>query len=435
MAANPFTYGNPISDPTRFFGREREIEQVFSRLRNAEFESSSLVGERRVGKTSLLNTIAHPDVRRARGLDPNQYIFVYVDLQMVDKSATPAKLWQRMLKQMARYCQDAEVKQMLEVIRKEETIDTFALADLFDSIDEKHQYVVFLLDEFENVTTNQNFGPDFFYGLRSLAIHHNLALITSSRQELIELCHSDAIRSSPFFNIFANINVGLFSADEARQLIARSLEDAGVTFSEDEINAICRLAGYHPYFLQAACYFLFEAYGKNLPSEERLKYLRKEFREEADPHLADYWHNSDDHERIVLTVLALLERQGKASGRSFGVNQLQDYYARSDQTLSHLAKRSLVAAQAEGYALFNSLWGEWITNEITAVSNDAQTYEEWLKSNQSMLEKLSSKARTEIGEILPKISSKYRDLIVGWVSDPKNWVAVVGLLKGVLFPG
>jgi hypothetical protein len=335
---------------------------------------------------------------------------------------------------MARYCQDAEVKQMLEDIRKEEAIDTFALADLFDSIDEKHQYVVFLLDEFENVTTNQNFGPDFFYGLRSLAIHHNLALITSSRQELIELCHSDAIRSSPFFNIFANINVGLFSADEAKQLIARSLADTGVTFSEDEIDAICRLAGYHPYFLQAACYFLFEAYGKNLPSEERLKYLRKEFREEADPHLADYWHNSDDHERIVLTVLALLERQGKANGRSFGVNQLQEYYARSDQTLSHLAKRSLVAAQAEGYALFNSLWGEWITNEITDVPNDAQTYEEWLKSNQSTLEKLSSKAKTEIGEILPKISGKYRDLIVGWVSDPKNWVAVVGLLKGVLFP-
>jgi hypothetical protein len=28
MIANPFTYGNPISDFTRFFGRKREIEQV-----------------------------------------------------------------------------------------------------------------------------------------------------------------------------------------------------------------------------------------------------------------------------------------------------------------------------------------------------------------------------------------------------------------------
>jgi hypothetical protein len=32
--ANPFTYGNPISDPSRFFGRGREVGQVISRLRN-----------------------------------------------------------------------------------------------------------------------------------------------------------------------------------------------------------------------------------------------------------------------------------------------------------------------------------------------------------------------------------------------------------------
>ena len=353
---------------------------------------------------------------------------------MIDKEATPQRLWQRMLRQMARYCQDAEVKQTIEEIRKEESIDILALADLFDSIDEKKQYVVFLLDEFENVTTNQNFGPDFFYGLRSLAIHHNLALVTSSRQELIELCHSDAVRSSPFFNIFANINVGLFNADETRLLIARLLQGTGILFTEDEVNEIYRMAGYHPYFLQAACYFLFEAYAKDLPLAERHQNLQKEFREEANPHLADYWHNSHDHEKIVLTVLALLERQGKANGRSFSIGQLQEYYARSDQTLSHLEKRSLISAQPEGYALFNSLWGDWIMTEITDVPRDAQSYDDWLKSNQSTLDKLSSKAKSEMGEILPKISSKYRELIVGWVSDPKNWIVVVSLFKGVLFP-
>ena len=55
MAGNPFTYGNPISDPQRFIGRRREVEQIYSRLLNPEFESSSIVGERRTGKTSLLS--------------------------------------------------------------------------------------------------------------------------------------------------------------------------------------------------------------------------------------------------------------------------------------------------------------------------------------------------------------------------------------------
>ena len=49
VTLNPFTYGNPISDPERFVGRRREVEQIFMRLRNPEFESSSIVGERRSG--------------------------------------------------------------------------------------------------------------------------------------------------------------------------------------------------------------------------------------------------------------------------------------------------------------------------------------------------------------------------------------------------
>ena len=234
----------------------------------------------------------HPDVRHSYGLDPDKYLFVYVDLQMVDKDTTPVRLWQWLLRQMSRYCQDAEIKEIFEKTREMELIDNFALEDLFDSIDEKDQHVVLLLDEFENVTKNENFKPAFFFGLRSLAIYHHLSLITSSRSELIELCHSDAIRSSPFFNIFANINVRLFTETEARHLIAQSLDGTGVSFTDPEIDILLRIAGYHPYFLQAACYFLFEAYTKNLSPYERIQFLNKEFREEATPHLDDYWRTS-----------------------------------------------------------------------------------------------------------------------------------------------
>jgi eukaryotic-like serine/threonine-protein kinase len=84
VQSNPFTYGNPISDPRRFFGRAREVEQIFGRLRNEEFESSSVVGDRRIGKTSLLNYLADPGIRAAHGLEPERYNFFYIDLQMVD---------------------------------------------------------------------------------------------------------------------------------------------------------------------------------------------------------------------------------------------------------------------------------------------------------------------------------------------------------------
>jgi serine/threonine-protein kinase len=103
VRSNPFTYGNPISDPRRFFGRAREVDQIFGRLRNEEFESSSLVGDRRIGKTSLLNYLADHGVRAAQGLGPERYNFVYVDLQMLDEAMGPEHLWRRLLVLMRRH--------------------------------------------------------------------------------------------------------------------------------------------------------------------------------------------------------------------------------------------------------------------------------------------------------------------------------------------
>ena len=322
--------------------------------------------------------------------------------------------------------------QAIDEIRQQDTLDNFALADLFDIIDEKNQFVVFLLDEFEKVTENPNFGTDFFYGLRSLAIQHHLALVTSSRRELIELCHSEAIRSSPFFNIFANINVGLFTEEEARELIDVSLTGTGVEFSDDIVEMIFRVAGLHPYFLQAACYYAFESYRRPMSTMERAQLISGQLYQEAAPHVASYWHTSDEREKIVLTVLALLERRGRTLDQRFDLANLHEYYARSDQTLSRLEKRGLIAEQEDGFKLFNAAFGDWIAEEITNVTHDPRGYDDWLRANRSTFDKLSSAARNEMGQILPKISDKYRDLIVNWVGDPKNLLTAAALLRGLI---
>jgi hypothetical protein len=211
MRGNPFTYGNPISDPRRFVGRVREVEQIFGRLLNEEFESSSLVGDRRIGKTSLLKYLADPSVRETRGLGVGRYSFVYVDLQMVDQAMDPDRLWHRLLTLMQRQCADQRVTEAVTALVGQGRLDGFDLEELFQQVDDNGHHVVFLMDEFEHVTANTNFGPDFYYRLRSLMIHHGVALVTSSRLELAELCHSKAVESSPFFNVFANIRLRIWS--------------------------------------------------------------------------------------------------------------------------------------------------------------------------------------------------------------------------------
>jgi hypothetical protein len=428
MTGNPFTYGNPISDPRRFFGRDREVEQIFGRLRNEEFESSSLVGDRRIGKTSLLNYLTDPGVRAVHNLGPERYIFVYVDLEMVDETMGPEQLWRRLLILMLRHCQDQKVAEFLSVLDQVERLDTFVLDEFFQQVDDRGQHIVFLLDEFEHVTANRNFGPDFYYGLRSLIIHHQIALVTSSRQELIELCHSDTIKSSPFFNVFANINLRLFSEADRRRLVSQSLSGTGIEYSEPEMERVLDLAGLHPYFLQVACWVLYHSRQKSLDEDATMSLLLEQFRLEAIPHLVEYWDNSGDYEKVVLTAAALLEQTTRPV-RDFSLGDLHGLFSRSEPIVGRLEKRGLLMSADGRYRLFSSILGPWVLSQITAELNDEQSYHEWLAENRGSVERITGKQGGVLREILPKIRATYRPLIITWASDPQTLGAVARLLK------
>ena len=75
--SNPFFHRGPVRDRAFFFGREHEMGQMLSLLGNGQ--SVSLVGQRRIGKTSLLFQITNPEVFAPCGLKPDEHLFVYVD--------------------------------------------------------------------------------------------------------------------------------------------------------------------------------------------------------------------------------------------------------------------------------------------------------------------------------------------------------------------
>jgi transcriptional regulator with XRE-family HTH domain len=428
---NPFTYGNPISDPRRFFGRAREVEQIFGRLRNEEFESSSVVGDRRIGKTSLLNYLADPGVRAAHGLGPGSYNFVYVDLQMVDKAMGPEQLWRRLLVLMRQQCADDGITGVLADLERRERLDTFDLDELFQEVDDRGQHVVFLLDEFEHVTGNVNFGPDFYYGFRSLMIHHKVALVTSSRLELIELCHSETVKSSPFFNIFANINLRMFSDADCQLMISRSLSGTTVQFSERDIEQVLDLAGLHPYFLQAACCMLYESHETGLEEAARKAFLAEHFRAEAAPHFVDYWDNSGDYEKIILTAAALLERTAKPL-RDFSLKDLNGVFSRAEPSVERLEKRGLLMSRDGRYRLVSSVLGPWVLSQFTAELGVEQSYHEWLAENSGFVERITGEQGGLLREILPKIGARYRQLIITWAGEPQSLSALSSLLTSVL---
>ncbi|MBI9051833.1 MAG: AAA-like domain-containing protein [Anaerolineaceae bacterium] len=215
---NPFTFGNPIKDPARFYGRREDLRQIVNRLRSSAHESTSIVGERRIGKTSLLKYLDTPEVAAQLGLPPAEYCMVYIDFQGLT-DITPERFWQRVLRKMERSICLPELLPEIQALREMGAFDLFDLEDLFESIAGRGLTTVLMLDEFEYVTQNPNFGSDFFGGLRALAIHQNLPLLTATRRELVDLCHSEELKGSPFFNIFANIVLRPFSRAEVLEML------------------------------------------------------------------------------------------------------------------------------------------------------------------------------------------------------------------------
>ena len=321
------------------------------------------------------------------------------------------------------------IADVLATLDRCERLTTFDLDELFQEVDDAGLHIVFLLDEFERVTENENFGPDFYYGLRSLMIRHKLALVTSSRLELIELCHSEAVKSSPFFNIFANINLRLFSDADWELMVSQSLSGTGVRFSEQETEQALDLAGLHPYFLQAACCMLYESHQIGMSGSARKDFVAEHFRTEAIPHLMAYWDNSGDYEKIVLTAAALLEQTG-ARMREFSLTDLQRVFSRSEPWVERLAKRGLLMPCAGRYRLFSSVFGPWILHQIAAEFSEEQSYRDWLTAN-GLTERFTGK-HAALREILPKVGARYRQLIITWASDPQTFTAMVGLLRNIL---
>ena len=87
---NPFTYGNPITDHTRFVGRDREVGQVHSRLLNAETGGELARGtlgqiyffeDRRVTSSGVPDTSTKSDVFAELYVTLNNHFRMYNYLQ------------------------------------------------------------------------------------------------------------------------------------------------------------------------------------------------------------------------------------------------------------------------------------------------------------------------------------------------------------------
>jgi AAA+ ATPase superfamily predicted ATPase len=401
---NPFTFGNPIRDPARFYGRQAEVGQIINRALSSARESTSIVGERRIGKTSLLNYLSSDDVAKKFDLTPERFCLVYIDFQGLS-DITPLRFWQRIFKKMARSISQQNLVQEIETLLKNESLDIFDLEDLFEVISQQGLTTIFLLDEFEYVTQNPNFKADFFGGLRALAIHQNLALVTATRRELVDLCHSEEIKGSPFFNIFANVVLRPFSQEEVDAMIHGYLDGSGLFFSLQEQEVIANLGGGYPFFVQMAGNYMVESKRKNLAPELLFQEVSENFDQQADPHFSYLWSHCSESEKITLLTLISLSRQKPSSKTQTNLENLASVHNHAHLDVPELLKRGLLLkdTQQQTYKLISPSLERWIMRDIVAVPGDEESQasvDEWIRAD-------GEETAESMRGVLPKFKKKY----------------------------
>jgi class 3 adenylate cyclase len=300
IKGNPYLNRVMIPHPNMFFGRKSVVKRIMNRISAESPQSVSIVGERRIGKSSLLNFLNFPQTRLAYLDEPEQYLFLFIDFQQLratEEKQIIGMIFAALKKQLG---------QEIELVCKE---NFDGLRFLCEQITEKGYKFILFFDEFESVTKNENIGPEFYSFFRSLANNYALAFVTASGRNLKDMCVSHQISDSPFFNIFAVHHLGLFREAEARELIEKPSEQWGIPLAP-VADKILEQGGLYPFFLQMACSAWFEyldsedADAEDFVMKKTPREVLDMFREEAKPHFEYVFETFLEEEREVFRLIA-----------------------------------------------------------------------------------------------------------------------------------
>ena len=307
---NPFFSRQRITEPACFYGRQRELEALYGAV--ATHQCRSVVGERKLGKSSLLTALAWPANMERFGLDPARTLFLYIDLEGMS-SARREDFWIEVLDGLVTVLPPGDLHNEAERLLGGGEVRFTTLRRLLRRVRDAGLDLVLTLDEFEGLARNSSFAPDFYGELRSLAGEMGVVYLTASKRGLYDLTYHDlATLSSPFFNIFSELLLGLMPIDEARGLLAalsqegRSLGQTGRErpgLCEEEIDLGLELAGPHPFFLQIAGFYLYEMPGRGRPhSPIAYDQMARRFNAEAEDHYRYLWSQLvGDEQQALLT--------------------------------------------------------------------------------------------------------------------------------------
>ena len=414
---NPFFHRGAIRRADEFHGRQAEIDQILSLCRNGQ--SVSIVGPRRIGKSSLLLQLGRPSTRAAYDMGQDKALFAMLDCQELGGSP-PEEVYEALLTSIA----DAASSTSLtpENVRRPGTYR--ALDRVLNTIYRANVSVVVLLDEFELLAANSRLTPYFFARLRGLTTKYGLAYLTASQRPLIAISADEQILSSPFFNIFVSLSLGLFTEDEAKSLIARRLRDTGVEFSPELRARIIELVGYHPCFLHIAGYHAFQAVTSDDldPTTPISSWLDTPVEVEAESHFTYIWRNLNPEEQYGLAIMDGPIETLRQLEQQCLIVQADSDYRYSSEVLRRFIRRQAVNGLLQAGPFVIDLQRHQVRAEGDEISLTASQFD--------LLERLAQQS----GQVVPSAQLEIAVWGDALVDDPDRLKTLIKRLRRAIEP-
>ncbi|BAY77140.1 hypothetical protein NIES25_36000 [Nostoc linckia NIES-25] len=274
MADNPFLAAGMIEDPRLFVGRKDELNAIASRMKGDQPTSINIVGDKHIGKSSLLYYFLRTWEQRVLQ-NTNRYVVIYLALRGVD-CQTETGFYEAVAESLLSHVAGWQQRN-LQNPWKTKPLNRQAFSDAVKEWKQQGKLPVLCLDDFESLLRYPDkFDNGFYDNLRSLMDSNALMLVVASRKQLDVYANEHHFGSS-FFNLGHTIYLQELTTDEAIELSRLpSRSSNGAALSVDEQNCVQQWGDRHPYKLQLAGYYLWEARQQGKP----IKWAKEQFKQQ-----------------------------------------------------------------------------------------------------------------------------------------------------------
>lgn len=303
---NPFIVG-PRMTPAFFSGRDKQLRSLIQRIAGAELQSVSIVANRRMGKSSLLEYLKHTN-----GKDfPRRYdrwAFVYLDMQSA-RARTIEGCMRAVRKALMRGL-PTDIHQLLWSEKNDGSLG--AMEESIEELRDEGTAIVMLLDEWEEIQAHPELDK-FIDSLRSLVNSGRMAVVTASAHELGRLYEVStqfminagrrAIDTSTLHPLLTTIHLGLMPQPEWEAVIVNAFKRGQRDVRASDLRLIGDLAGGNPLLTQMAGATVWEGIDEGWNEAQ----VKAHFEKQAEQSFRDWWHKEyvDGQQEVLRYILGI----------------------------------------------------------------------------------------------------------------------------------